>query len=108
MVAEIPRRANRRSVQMTAQCRTTSGLRDVGQISDISAQGCCIRTRAVMFRVGSHVVIRPEGMEALGGTVRWVAGDYAGLEFDRPIYSAVLDHLAQMHAAGAEVAVSRE
>ncbi|MGJ0237754.1 PilZ domain-containing protein [Novosphingobium fluoreni] len=108
MSAEIPRRAVRKSVTLPTQCRTTNGLRDVGEISDISTQGCCIRTDRVMFRVGSHVVIRPKGMEALGGTVRWIAGDCAGLEFDRPIYAPMLDHLAKLHEKGEQVPVSRD
>lgn len=108
MSVEIPRRAQRRSVVLPAQCRTTSGLRDTGEISDISTRGCCIKTHTVLFRVGSHVVIRPDRMEALGGTVRWVAGDCAGVEFDRAIYGPILDHLVRMHETGASVQVSRD
>lgn len=93
---------------LSAQCRTPSGLRDTCEISDISTQGCCIRTGTVMVRVGSRVIIRPEGMEALGGTVRWIAGDCAGLEFDRPIYGPIVDHLARLHEAGTQVAVTRD
>jgi hypothetical protein len=108
MSAEIPRGAQRRSVALPAQCRTTNGLRDSGQISDISTQGCCVNTGNLLFRVGSHVVIRPTGMEALGGTVRWIARDFAGIEFDQAIYGPVVDHLVQMHQQGAKVLVSRD
>lgn len=108
MSVEIPRRAQRKSVVLPAQCRMTSGMRDTGEISDISTQGCRIRTDTVLFRVGSRVVIRPDGMEALGGTVRWIAGDYAGLEFDREIYGPIIDHLARLHESGAQVRVSRD
>jgi hypothetical protein len=107
MSAEIPRRAQRRAVVLPAQCRINSGLRDRGEISDISTQGCCIKTDTVLFRVGSHVLIRPAGLEALGGTVRWVAGDFAGLEFDRVIYGPTVDHLVRLHEAGEHVEVSR-
>lgn len=107
MSAEIPRRAQRRSVVLPAQCRINSGLRDRGEISDISAQGCCIKTDTVLFRVGSHVLIRPNGLEALGGTVRWIAGDCAGLEFDRMIYGPTVDHLVRLYEAGEPVEVSR-
>lgn len=85
-----------------------SGLRDSGEISDISPQGCCIRTDTVLFRVGSRVVIRPQGLEPLGGTVRWIADDCAGVEFDQPIYAPIVDHLARLHDSGAHVDVSRE
>jgi hypothetical protein len=107
MSVEIPRRAQRRSVALPAQCRITSGLRDTGEISDISTQGCCIKTDTVLLRVGSHVVIRPDQMESLGGTVRWIAGDCAGVEFDRAIYSPILDHLVRMHEKGVAVGLTR-
>lgn len=108
MSVEIPRRAQRRSVVLPTQCRITSGLRDTGEISDISTQGCRIKTDTVLFRVGSHVLIRPNGLEALGGTVRWISGEYAGLEFDRIIYGPTVDHLVRLHEAGEAVQVSRD
>lgn len=108
MSVEIPRRAKRKSVALPAQCRMTSGMRDSGEISDISAQGCCVKTDTLLFRVGSHVIIRPTGMEPLGGTVRWIAGDCAGLEFDQPIYDPIVDHLARVHIGGAPIRVVRD
>jgi PilZ domain len=107
MSVELPRRAQRRSVALPAQCRTRGGLRHGGEISNISTQGCCVRTVDLPLRVGSHVMIRPKGMEPLGGTVRWVARDCAGVEFDRAIDGPVLDRLAQMHEAGAPGLLSR-
>lgn len=83
---------------MAVQCRTQSGLRDDGEISDISAEGCCLRMRGLYFRVGTRLIIRPQGMEGLPGVVRWIRSDFAGVEFDRPIYGPVLEHLAQAHA----------
>jgi hypothetical protein len=108
MSAELPRRAQRRSVALPAQYRTTSALRDCGRISDISTQGCCVTAGDLLFRVGSHVVIRPDGMEAVGGTVRWIARNFAGIEFDRSIHAPVLEHLVQMHQSDAEVLLSRD
>lgn len=107
MSAEFPRRARRTLVNLSAQCRTVSG-RDRGQISDISPQGCCVRSAGSSFRVGSHVVIRPDGLDALGGTVRWVARDCAGVEFDHVIFPPVVGHLVQMHRAGAQVTLIRD
>ncbi|WP_065762409.1 PilZ domain-containing protein [Novosphingobium sp. PP1Y] len=94
----LPRRYIRRPVSLPVQCRTQAGMRDEGEISDISVEGCCIRPRSLFFRVGTRVIIRPEGMEALTGVVRWNKNDVAGIEFDRPIYAPVVDHLAQRHA----------
>lgn len=94
----LPRRSERRSVSMPVQCRTQAGLRDRGEISDISSEGCCVRTYSLCFRVGTRIVLRPEGMEGLTGVIRWVAGDVAGVEFDRPIYGPVVEHLANTHS----------
>lgn len=100
-----PRRADRKPVVLSAQCRTQSGLRDQGSISDISPEGCCVTTNSLFFRVGTRVVIRPEGMEGLTGTVRWIAGERAGVEFDNPIYAPVVDHLAERYCAGKPVSL---
>lgn len=99
----LPRRSERRSVSMPVQCRTQAGLRDSGEISDISPEGCCVRMSGLYFRVGTRVVLRPQGMEGLTGIVRWVAGDIAGVEFDRLLYAPILDHLAATHAAMPEL-----
>jgi hypothetical protein len=99
----ITRRSQRKLVTMAAQCRTQSGLRDKGRISDISAEGCCISTDGLFFKVGTRIVIRPDGMEGLTGVVRWTAGDKAGVEFDVPIYGPIIDHLAIHYSAGKQV-----
>ena len=100
-----PRRNHRKQVVLGAQCRTASGLRDTGQISDISAEGCCVKTNSLFFRVGTRVVVRPDGLEGLTGIVRWISGDQAGIEFDTPLYGPVLDHLVARHSAGEPVSV---
>lgn len=83
---------------MAVQCRTQSGLRDSGEIADISTEGCRVRMRGLYFRVGTRVVLRPEGLEGLSGIVRWVSKDVAGVEFDRAIYGPVVDHIVSTHA----------
>jgi hypothetical protein len=83
---------------MAVQCRTQSGLRDDGKISDISVEGCCLQMQGLYFRVGARLIIRPKAMEGLAGVVRWISGDLAGVEFDRPIYGPVFEHLVQAHA----------
>lgn len=82
---------------MTVQCRTQTGLRDRGEIADISPEGCRVRVHGLAFRVGTRVLLRPEGLESVTGLVRWISGDEAGVEFDRPLYPPVVDHLAGRH-----------
>jgi hypothetical protein len=102
----VPRRAERRPVMMPTLCRTQSGLRDNARISDISPQGCCLATHSLAFSPGMRVVIRPQGLEGITGTVRWTEGYSAGVEFDAPLYEPVVDHLSQLHAANKPVTVS--
>ncbi|MCB2074802.1 MAG: PilZ domain-containing protein [Novosphingobium sp.] len=102
----ISRKAPRRPLAMPAQCRTQSGLRDNGEISNISAEGCCIITRGIFVKEGLRVVIRPEGMEGLTGVVRWIEGHKAGIEFDAPLYGPVVDHLSRQYADGSQISVS--
>lgn len=102
----INRQSERKPVEMAAQCRTHSGLRDRGQISDISSTGCCVTTSGLFVKVGSRVLIKPDGIEGLSGIIRWVEGNRAGVEFDTAIYTPVVEHLAQMHGAGRPVRFS--
>ena len=102
----VPRRAQRRPVLLAASCRTQSGLRDNAQISDISPHGCRLTPNTLVMRIGQRVFIRPEGLEGVSGTVRWIEGQHAGIEFDTPLYEPVVDHLSQLHAAGKPVGVS--
>lgn len=97
----LPRRSQRRPVALPVQCRTQSGLRDDGEISDISSEGCCLRMRGIFFRVGARLIVRPAGLEGMSGVVRWVSSDLAGVEFDRPLYGPVLDHIVASHGPSA-------
>ena len=101
------RNLKRKSVEMPAKCRTQGGLRGSGRILDLSAQGCCVSTNGLFVRVGLKVVIRPEGLEGLTGTVRWIEGMRAGIEFDAPLYEPVVDHLARLHASGDDVRIDQ-
>lgn len=88
-----PRTAERKPVRMPATCRSSTGLRGEGWLEDISAVGCCFVTRGTCFKIGSHVVLRPAGLEGITGIVRWVRANRCGVEFSAPLYGAVFDHL---------------
>jgi len=102
-----PRRGQRHPVTIAAQCRTQSGLRDSGRISDISPEGCCVATNSLFVRVGLRVLIKPDGMEGLSGVVRWIEGNRAGVQFDAPLYGPIVEHLSNQFAAGNPVSLSR-
>lgn len=97
------RRSDRKSVQLSANYRTTSGLHDSGEILDITSEGCRVVSKCIAFRVGSRIAIRPDGLETLTGVVRWIDGFNAGIEFDSEIYEPIVEHLAQRHPASIEV-----
>jgi len=97
------RRTDRKPVVLSAQCRTASGMRDGGKITDITSNGCCVTTKSLFFQVGSRILIRPDGIEGLTGAIRWIEGMRAGVEFDNPIYDPVVEHLAANHSASVEV-----
>jgi hypothetical protein len=42
---------------------------------------------------GLRVRIRPAEFESLAGVVRWASRGYAGIKFDRPLYTAVAEQL---------------
>ena len=99
----VPRNAERKAVELAAQCRTQGGVRGKGTITDISSEGCCVASKAVFFQIGMHVMIKPEGLEGLTGVVRWIEDSRAGVEFDTPIYPPVVEHLVQRHGSGVPV-----
>lgn len=87
------RRTNRRTLVLPARCRSRSGFLDWAVISDISEGGCRIDSLGLVFAEGDRVVVRPEGLEGLCGIIRWTKRHSAGIEFERPLYPAVVDHL---------------
>ena len=91
------RRSERLKVLLSARCRTRSGFVDQGRISNLSAEGCRFESFALTLHEGDLVVVRPEGLEGLCGRVRWVSRHTAGIEFERPIYGPVLEHLHRRH-----------
>ncbi len=60
---------------------------------DLSVFGCQIEQHRIAVEVGQIVVVRPSGMEGLSGTIRWIAGEKVGIEFDGPLHPAVMEHL---------------
>jgi len=89
----LPRRAARHPLTMNARCRTAAGMRDEAFISDISTHGCCMETRSLHLSIGVRVIVKPEGMEGITGTVRWINGHCAGIAFEAPLYGPIVAHL---------------
>jgi hypothetical protein len=89
-----PRRSDR--VQLTAEVSMRrlgkSGFRV--KVFDLSPEGCKLEL-IDMPRLGEHVLVKFEGLEALESEVCWIAHNCAGLRFEKPIHPAVFDLLLQ-------------
>ena len=101
-----PRKEARSQLTLAAKCRTATGMRDEGFLSDVSSDGCCITTRGMLFIAGARVLVKPHGMEGLSGVVRWIDGHKAGVQFDSPLYGPIVEHLAQRYGEDCSVTVS--
>jgi PilZ domain len=100
-VRVLKKRSSKRvPVSLSGRCRSSSwSVRNV-ELSDISADGCCLTTKGDMLEPGKSVIIRQQASEALAGTVCWVAGDCAGIKFDTPLDKPHLDRLVRENIAG--------
>jgi hypothetical protein len=65
-----------------------------GELTDVSAYGCCVETPATWLRPGRFVAITLPGGLALESIVRWTRGSLAGLELLRPLAANRSDWLA--------------
>ena len=87
------RRNRRLGLAMPARCRMLSGFTEDVVIRDISEGGCRAAGAVLRLRAGDRVLLRPPGMEGLAGIVRWFDRGEAGIEFERPLHVAVVEHL---------------
>jgi len=75
-------------------------LRRLGQnnyrvgVNDLSPEGCKVDL-VERPRVGEHVLIKFDGIEALDAEVCWVEGFVAGLRFQKPIHASVFGLLLE-------------
>lgn len=93
-----PRQEIRSPIRWHVQLRAESGLRSFGFMVDLSAGGCRIEAGDKPPRVGSRIILRPDGLDGLAATVQWVRARQFGAAFDRAIYAPVLEHFVRQHA----------
>jgi hypothetical protein len=63
-----------------------------GRVFDLTPTGCKVEF-VERPKVGDTIWAKFDGLDGLEAEVRWVDGHYGGVEFKRPIYSAVFDLL---------------
>ncbi len=85
---------DRRSVSATISFRQPGRKGNMVSLRDVSATGCRFTSYAHPV-IGQRIWISLPGLESLTATVRWVAGNDCGCEFERALYPAVLDSIVQ-------------
>jgi hypothetical protein len=96
----IERREGRKSLAMDASVKAAQHRQTVS-IANLAPSGCMISGVGVQLALEQRIVLRPEGLEALTGVVRWSSNGRAGIAFDMPLHPAVVDHLCRQHPEGA-------
>lgn len=96
-MSDVPDRRNgtRKPLFACAYIRTAnrSGLEAV--ISNLSAEGACLIGLEFLGPIEPRLMVKLNGMESLGANVRWTQGSSVGVEFERPLYGPVVDHLVK-------------
>ena len=105
MAVREQRRFDRKAVELPVLCRATSLSRTQGIMVDLSIEGCCVYLPSVRIQANQPVSIRPIGLEALSGTVQWVAGKIAGIRLVQPLHYTVVDHLVRKHPRQVELSL---
>ena len=84
--------------RISAVAKTAHGQRHTLHISDLSVGGCAISVAGTHpLKPGTTYGLKINGLETLGSTTAWTAGQSAGLEFERPLHPAVADHIAALN-----------
>jgi hypothetical protein len=89
-----PRRSKRVVVTAQVTLRRHGRQNFRVQVFDASAHGCKVEF-VERPEVQECLWVRFEGLEPLEARVRWLDGQFVGLEFSRPIHPAVFDLLAE-------------
>lgn len=91
------RAAERAEVAISAYLRTDCGERCFVAMIDLTERGCCLFGRNLDLREGQGVILKPDGLGPIRGTVKWSHKSLSGILFENPLYEAVFRHLAQTH-----------
>jgi hypothetical protein len=87
---QAPRKSPRVSIEAMVKLRRRGRHNFTVQVFDLSREGCKLEFME-RPQLDEAVWVKFEGLEGLEATVCWVEGNCAGVEFVRPIHSAVFD-----------------
>lgn len=91
----IARKHHRRELSAEAIVRSSNRARIGGKVLDISENGCKLSLFRGTAFIDNCVTVKMPNVESWPGTIRWVNDTTVGIEFDRPLYSAVVDYLSK-------------
>jgi hypothetical protein len=90
--AQAPRKSARVPVKAMVKLRRRGHHNFTVQVYDLSREGCKLEFLE-RPQLDETVWVKFEGLELLPATVCWIEGQSVGVEFKRPIHSAVFDHI---------------
>lgn len=90
--AQAPRKSPRVGIEAMVKLRRRGHHNFTVQVFDLSPEGCKLEFLE-RPELDETVWVKFEGLESLEATVCWVEANAAGVEFVRPIHSAVFDLL---------------
>ncbi len=91
----VERGHTRRAFNSEARIRSINQGQVGGQVLDISEKGCKLVLHTEKMLPGQSLTIKIPEIETLVAYVRWRKGKIVGVEFVRPMHSAVVDHLVR-------------
>ena len=90
--AQAPRKSKRVSIEAMAKLRRRGHHNFTVQVFDLSREGCKLEFLE-RPQLDETLWVKFEGLEGLEAMVCWVDANVAGVEFVRPIHSAVFEML---------------
>lgn len=92
------REKERFEVNVMGTLRIGAGRALQAEITDLSENGCAAHVSSPWMKSQAHVSLRIGTLGPIDATIRWVNDRQIGLEFHRPVYGPVFEHLREMIA----------
>ena len=94
METRVGRREKERfDVNVMGTLRTGAGTPIQAEITDLSENGCACRVNSMWLKSSAHASLRIGDLGPIDATIRWVNDRQVGIEFHRPVYGPVFEHL---------------
>ncbi len=84
-------------IAMNAKLRIIGGKGFDVAVMDLTVDGCCIALPGVELRLKQQVSIKLESLDFIKGRISWSSEPGAGIEFERPLYGPVVEHLLRTY-----------